>query len=121
MSYKYVMDQSAWGNVTTNQHTSYPFGIHSDHVIPWNYRSIDGKFYLQATSCQKSSSLEGGACKNCQNLTSSSLYARIMHRIKFGAHENILLVYHGIGALMAIIWWKTEQIEQLHLLKLSNS
>ena len=21
----------------TNQHTSYPFGIHSEHAVPWNY------------------------------------------------------------------------------------
>jgi hypothetical protein len=21
----------------TNQHTSYPFGIHSEHTVPWNY------------------------------------------------------------------------------------
>ena len=35
-----------------------------------------------------------------------------MHRIKFGVHENIPLVYHGIGALMAITRRKTDQIEQ---------
>ena len=105
----------------TNQHTSYPFGIHSEHSILWNYRSVDDKFYLQAKACQKSSSLEGGVCKNCQKLTSSSLYAGIMHRIKFGAHENIPLVYHGVGALIAVARRKTDQIEQLRLSKLNDS
>ena len=104
-----------------SQHTSYPFGIHSEHNVPWNYQSIDDDFYLQAKSCQKVLSLEGGVCKNCQRLTSSPLYARIMHRIKFGAHKNIPLVYHGIGALMAVARRKTDQIEQLRMSKLNDS
>jgi hypothetical protein len=104
-----------------NQHTLYPFGIHSEHDVPWNYRSIDDKFYLQAKSCQKLSLLEEGVCKNCQRLTSSSLYARIMHRITFGVHKSTPLVYHGIGALMAIAQQKTDQIEQLCMLKLNDS
>ena len=105
----------------TNQHMSYPFGIHSEHSIPWNYRSINDKFYLQAKSCQKSSLLERGMCKNCQKLTSSSLYTGIMHRIKFSAHENIPLVYHGVGALMAIAQRKTDQFKQLCMSKLNDS
>ena len=30
-----------------NEHTLYPFGIHQELVIPWNYLSIDDKFYLK--------------------------------------------------------------------------
>jgi hypothetical protein len=59
--------------------------------------------------------------QNCQKLTSSMLYTRIMHRIRFGAHENTPLVYHGVGALMAIVQWKTDQIEQLWMSKLNDS
>ena len=44
-----------------------------------------------------------------------------MARIKFGAHENIPLVYHGVGALMTITQWKTEQNKQLHMSKLNDS
>jgi hypothetical protein len=40
-----------------------------------------------------------------------------MGRIKFGAPKNIPLVYHGVGALMTIARRKTDQIEQLCLLK----
>jgi hypothetical protein len=90
-------------------------------VVPWNYRSTGDKFYIQAKACQKSSSLEGGACKNCQKLTSSTLYTGIMDRIRVGAHENIPLMYHGIGALMTIVRRKTEQIEQLRMSKLNDN
>ena len=105
----------------TNHHSSYPFGIHNVHVVPWNYHSIDDKFYLQAKSCQKSSSMAGGVCKNCQELTSSTLYTGIMNRIKFGAHENIPLAYHGVGGLMAVARRKTDQNEQLRMSKLNDS
>ena len=32
----------------TNHHISYPFGIHSEHNIPWDYCSTRDKFYIQA-------------------------------------------------------------------------
>ncbi|KAN0138828.1 hypothetical protein V8E53_003216 [Lactarius tabidus] len=99
---------------------SYPFGIHSKHSIPWNYQSIDDAFYLQAKSCQKLSSMEGGMCGNCQKLTSSTLFSRIMARIRFGTNENVLFMYHGVGALIAIARWKTDQIEQLWMSKLND-
>ena len=75
-----------------NHHISYPFGIHSERSVPWNYRSTDDAFYIQAKSCQKTSSTQGGVCGNCQRLTSSTLFAGIMDRIHHGAHENVPLV-----------------------------
>lgn len=41
-------------------------------------------------------------------------------RVGHGAHENIPLMYHGIGALMTIVRRKTEQIEQLRMSKLND-
>ena len=105
----------------TNHHMCYPFGIHSERSVPWNYQSVDDVFYIQAKSCQKLSSTEGGACGNCQELTSSTLFSGIMARIRFGAHENIPLVYHGVGALITIARRKTDQIEQLRMSKLNDS
>jgi hypothetical protein len=105
----------------TDHHTSYPFGIHSKHAVPWNYRSLDDKFYLQAKSCQKSSSVEGRVCKNCQKLTSSTLYTGIMERIKFGTHENTPLVYNGLAPIMAMMRRKTDMFEQLRMSKLNDS
>lgn len=105
----------------TNHHVSYPFGLHNDRSIPWNYRSIDDEFYVQAKSCQKVSYKVGEACRNCQRLTSSTLFSGIMDRIKFGAHENIPLIYHGVGGLIAIARRKTDQIVQLRMSKLNDS
>jgi hypothetical protein len=104
-----------------NHHTSYPFGIHSERSIPWDYRSIDDAFYLQAKSCQKTSYTEGGVCGNCQKLTSSALFVGIKDRIQHGTHENVALMYHGVGALITIARRKTDQIEQLRMSKLNDS
>ena len=104
-----------------NEHTSYPFGLHNERVVPWNYRSTDDSFYIQAKSCQKSSSGPGKACGSCQKLTSSTLYKGILHRIENGAHENIPLVYHGIGGLITVARRKTDQLHQLQLSKFNDN
>jgi hypothetical protein len=104
-----------------NEHASYPFGMHSERSIPWNYRSIDDKFYIQAKSCQKQSSKAGQACEDCAKLTSSTLYAGIMDRIKYGSHENIPLVYYGVGGLMTIVRQKIDLVAQLRMSKLNDS
>ncbi|KAH8980740.1 hypothetical protein EDB86DRAFT_2835187 [Lactarius hatsudake] len=105
----------------TTHHQSYPFGMHSERPMPWNYRSTDDVFYLQAKSCQKMSFTEGRACENCRKLTSSTLFSGIMDRIQYGTHENVPFMYHGVGGLIAIARRKTDQIEQLHMSKLNDS
>ncbi|KAN0109249.1 hypothetical protein V8E52_009433 [Russula decolorans] len=96
-----------------DEHTSYPFGLHKERTLPWNYRSVDDSFYIQAKSCQKWSS---EARKPCQEF-----YTGVIHRIMDGTHENVPLVYHGIGGLMTIVQRKTDQIAQLRMSKLNDS
>ena len=104
-----------------NHHISYPFGIHSERDIPWDYCSTGDRFYLQARLCLKPSISEGGACKDCQALTSVPLYLTIMDRIRNGTHENTPLIYHGVGGLVEATRRKTEQVRQLQLTKLNAS
>ena len=49
------------------------------------------------------------------------LYTGIMDWIKYGAHENIPLVYRGVGGLMTIVWRKNDMVSQLHMSKLNDS
>lgn len=48
-----------------NEHVSYPFTLHRTHALPWNYQSINNKFFLQARSCKKKPIEAGSTCKNC--------------------------------------------------------
>jgi hypothetical protein len=95
--------------------------MHSERSMPWNYKSIDDRFYIQAKSCQKQSSEAGRPCEDCAKLTSSTLYTGIMDRIKYGSHENIPLVYHGVGGLMTIVRRKIDMVAQLRMSKLNDS
>ena len=104
-----------------NHHISYPFGIHSEHDVPWDYRSTRDKFYIQAKLCRKPSVSTGSACDDCRALTSIPLYTSVMDRIRYGVHENTPLVYHGVGGLVEVARRKTEQVRQLRLTKLNTS
>lgn len=44
-----------------------------------------------------------------------------MDRIENGAHENIPLVYHGVGGLVALARRKNDQLNRLQLSKLNDS
>lgn len=76
-----------------SQHTSYPFGLHDRLVIPWDYHSINDKFFLQAKTCMKHLVKDGQVCIVCKALKSMALYDGIMHRIKHGVHKNTPLHY----------------------------
>ena len=104
-----------------SQHTSYPLGLHDHHVFPWNYHSINDKFFLQAKSCMKQRVKNGEVCVACEVLKSTSLYDGIMHRIRRGVHENTPLHYHGIGGLITAVQRKNEQVQRLRMTKLNNS
>ncbi|KAI9430083.1 hypothetical protein H4582DRAFT_2064198 [Lactarius indigo] len=104
-----------------NHHISYPFGLHSERNVPWDYRSTKDKFYIQAKLCRKPSISQGSACEDCQALTSIPLYISVMDRIRHGVHENAPLVYHGVGGLVEVARRKTGQVRQLRLTKLNAS
>jgi hypothetical protein len=104
-----------------SHHSSYPFGMHSELSVPWYYRSAHDTFYIQAKSCQKASTEAGGACEDCQKLTSNALYTGIMDRIKHGTHDNTPLVYHGIEGLITIARRKNDLVSQLRMSRLNDS
>ncbi|KAH9171569.1 hypothetical protein EDB89DRAFT_1090585 [Lactarius sanguifluus] len=104
-----------------NHHTSYPFGLHSERIIPWDYRLTEDKFYIQAKLCRKPLISKGSACEDCRVLASTPLYVGIMDRIRHGVHENAPLAYHGVGDLIETVRRKTGQVQQLRLTKLNAS
>jgi hypothetical protein len=104
-----------------NQHTLYPFGIHAEHDVPWDYHSVSDMFYIQAKLCHRPFVSRGSACEDCCALTSMPLYVGIMNQIQNGVHENAPLIYHGVGGLIGVARWKTEQVRQIQMTKLNTS
>jgi hypothetical protein len=104
-----------------NQHTSYPFGLHNERLIPWNYHSIDDNFYLQSKTCTKAMVEPGKVCAPCQALLSTTIYQGVIDRMQHGVHESTPLAYHGVGGLVTVIQRKSHQVQQLRFTKLNNS
>jgi hypothetical protein len=104
-----------------NHHTSYPFGIHNERDVPWDYHSINDRFYIQAKLCRGPFVNEVSACQECRALTSTPLYAGIMDHIQNGMHESTPLVYHGVGGLIEVARQKSERVRQVQLTKLNTS
>ncbi|KAH9020793.1 hypothetical protein EDB85DRAFT_2094831 [Lactarius pseudohatsudake] len=104
-----------------NHHTSYPFGIHNERDVPWNYSSTNDMFSIQAKLCRRPFVSEGNTCRDCHALTSTPLYVGIMDRIKHGVNENAPLVYHGVGGLIEVARRKSEQVRQIQMTKLNTS
>ena len=44
-----------------------------------------------------------------------------MDRIQYGVHENSPFVYHGVGGLIEVARWKSEQLRQVQMTKLNTS
>jgi hypothetical protein len=110
-----------WFPPKKNHHTSYPFGIHNERDIPWDYHSINDRFYIQAKLCHRPFVSDGSACQDCHTLTSTPLYTGIMDHIQYGVHKNTPLVYHGVGGLIKVARQKLEQVHQVQLTKLNTS
>jgi hypothetical protein len=104
-----------------NQHTSYPFGLHNEQLIPWNYHSIDDKFYLQSKTCTKAKMEPDKTCAPCWALLSMSIYQGVIDQMECGVHESTPLTYHRVGGLITVIQRKLDQVQQLWFTKLNNS
>lgn len=109
-----------------DHHTSYPFGLHSSRIIPWNYRSVEDCFYLQSTCCSQLAQPSGDdsqyrACRACEKIQSNDEFESISERIRFGVHVNMPLAYQPIGGLVKLVRKKTEELEGMHLTKLNDN
>jgi hypothetical protein len=102
-------------------HTSYPFGIHGEQPVPWNYHSIDDRFFVQARDCKKGLVNDERNCSACGRITSYPRYQGIIERIHHGVHENTPLVYHPHGNLTELVRRKAAQVQQLRLVKLNDT
>ena len=105
-----------------NHYTSYPFGLHTRFALPWNFHSIDDRFYLQSNLCMGSNQLLGTAtCQACTELVSNPILVKIIDRIRDGVHENTPLIFQPVGGLISLVRRKAGQVENLQLLRLNDA
>jgi hypothetical protein len=92
-------------------HDSYPFALHNQLELPWDYTIRNGQMTVFARSC--SGSIEKGtdSCRVCQNLLANKTLEGILTRLEQGADENISFAYHGFRGLIEMLHRKNRQIE----------
>lgn len=85
-------------------HSSYPFGLHDEINLPWDYSVSKGQLVLHSQACKTRVQSGGHAqCKPCCALEENEVLAGILTRMEEGVHQNARLAYHGFGGLRAII------------------
>ncbi|KAJ7192653.1 hypothetical protein GGX14DRAFT_701343 [Mycena pura] len=105
-----------------NEHTSYPFGLHVLHDLPWGYRSFRHSFFLVAFHCRgQYTRSDRTECSNCSSLTDNATLAGILHRIVDGVHENTPLAYHPIAQLVEIVRARGQEAVRMRLTRLNDS
>jgi hypothetical protein len=104
-----------------NEHVAYPFALHSELSVPWNYHSVDNQFFLQSKSCARSSVQAGNFCAECRGIRSNVIYMGIIKRIEYGMNENTRFAYQPIGGLINLLRRKAGQVRALRLTKLNDN
>lgn len=90
-------------------------------MLPWNYQSINGEFFLQVKSCQKKLKKAESTCCNCCSIETNVLYQGIVEHMINGIKENTTFTYQPISGLITLLRGKVDQVRAMHLTKLNDS
>ncbi|KAJ7834961.1 hypothetical protein B0H14DRAFT_3708784 [Mycena olivaceomarginata] len=106
-----------------NQHTSYPFGLHAEFSLPWNYFSEGEHFFLRSNCCrQRVPGPEPRLCKPCDELDRRDDFLDgIRERITNGINENTPLMFFPFGGLIRRVRKKNDQLRAMRLTKLNDT
>jgi hypothetical protein len=104
-----------------NAHMSYPFGLHNERPLPWNYRSLDDRFFIQAKSCLGAFVEVGQVCAPCNSLKSDVIYQGVIERIERGMKENVLFAFQPVGGLISLLRGRVGQVRAMHLTRLNDT
>ncbi|KAI9433400.1 hypothetical protein H4582DRAFT_1819930 [Lactarius indigo] len=98
---------------------AYPFLLHIEEHMPWEFSSRCGTLLLRARKCENRGLDEHGLCKPCQALLSNMKFRKILARVEEGVNEYTPFKYHGLLSL-AEIARKKERTIDLYRLRRTN-
>jgi hypothetical protein len=102
-------------------HDSYPFALHSQLELPWDYSVRNGRMALFARSCTRSVNDGINSCRVCQNLFKNKTLEGILTRLEEGVNENLAFSYHSFRGLIEMLHRKNCQIEFYRLRGLNQA
>ncbi|KAJ7840985.1 hypothetical protein B0H13DRAFT_1466627, partial [Mycena leptocephala] len=102
-----------------SHHVDYPFGLHKQYDLPWDYYSKRDRFFVQSQHCRRSLVTPGTGCAPCDEILRNDVFRGIMQRIGLGIHENTPIIYMPIASLIDTVRKKSDQCRGLKLTKLN--
>ncbi|KAJ7200082.1 hypothetical protein B0H12DRAFT_1289370 [Mycena haematopus] len=102
-----------------SHHVDYPFGLHQQYRLPWDYYSKGDRFFVQSHDCRRSLVAINRGCGPCEGLLLNDVLCGIVQRIRFGIHPNTPLIYMPISTLVETVRKKADQCRGLKLTKLN--
>ncbi|KAK7013774.1 hypothetical protein R3P38DRAFT_2465996, partial [Favolaschia claudopus] len=102
-----------------SHHVDYPFGLHQQYPLPWDYYSQRDKFYVQSHHCLRSLRAGGKSCNSCEALLRDDVFVGILQRIAGGIHPSTPLIYRPISVLVETVRNKSDECRGMKLTKLN--
>ena len=102
-------------------HDSYPFALHSQLELPWDYSVRNGQMTLFARSCTQLVKDGVGSCHRCQNLFKNRTLEGMLTRLEEGVNENLAFAFHSFRGLIEMLQRKNHQIDFYQLRGLNQA
>ena len=102
-------------------HDSYPFALHSQLELLWNYSVRNGRMTLFTQSCAQLVKDGIKACCACQNLFKNKTLEGILTRLEEGVNKNLAFLYHSFSGLIEMLHRKNHQIDFYRLQGLNQA
>ncbi|KAH8987060.1 hypothetical protein EDB92DRAFT_2090923 [Lactarius akahatsu] len=100
---------------------AYPFLLHIEEHMPWEFSSLGGTLLLRACKCENRGLDKHGLCKPCRALLSNIKFRKILARVEEGVNEYTPFKYHGLLSLAEIARKKERTIDLFHLRRTNNA
>ncbi|KAF6747088.1 hypothetical protein DFP72DRAFT_1075733 [Ephemerocybe angulata] len=113
----YKLDIPGHGSPTS----MYPFGLHDEIDLPWDFAVQNGRMTLTARLCEGMVRKEGEACRLCWALKGNNVLKGVVERMRTGVKEGTKYAYYGAGGLQRLLREKNKRVEFYRLRALSNA
>ena len=100
---------------------AYPFMLHIEEHVPWEFSSHHGALLLRARKCEDRHLDKDGLCQPCQSLLSNDRFKKVLARMQEGVHEYTPYKYHGPASLAAIARKKERTIESYRTRRVNDT
>ncbi|KAF8264280.1 hypothetical protein EI94DRAFT_1703360 [Lactarius quietus] len=81
---------------------AYPFLLHTEEHMPWEFSSHCGSLLLHARKCENRNLDKDGLCEPCRALLSNTKFRNVLSRIEDGVNENAPYKFHRLSSLTEI-------------------